>query len=175
MMAATLLSLSTFHEISHALEYFICSTKMLQYEMTVMNFQKKVIQPALLFSPMTLLDILRFPIDGLVLWGSSTFRWFLPILFFSLLYVTFLAEKGLIVVSGNYLFFLIKVGVGIAGQGVRVWEGCSLIDEGLVGNRCGICTALHERKLFCLFGSLFLLTFGYHELLLYLEYLWSNY
>jgi hypothetical protein len=67
MMAATLLSLSTFHEISHALEYFICSTKMLQYEMTVMNFQKKVIQPALLFSPMTLLDILRFPIDGLVL------------------------------------------------------------------------------------------------------------
>ena len=175
MMTATLLSLSTFHEISHALEYFICSTKVLQYEMTVMNLQKEVIQPTLLFSPMTLLDILRFPIYRLVLWSSSTLRWFLSILFFTQLDVTFLAEKRLVVVSRNHLLLLIIWRVRITWQGAWIREGCCLVNEGLVRIGGSIYTALYERNLFGLFGSLFLLTFRQHELLWYLECLWSNY
>jgi len=175
MMTATLLSLSTFHEISHALEYFICSTKVLQYKMTVMNLQKEVIQPTLLFSPMTLLDILRFPIYRLVLWSSSTLRWFLSILFFTQLDVTFLAEKRLVVVSRNHLLLLIIWRVRITWQWAWIREGCCLVNEGLVRIGGSIYTALYERNLFGLFGSLFLLTFRQHELLWYLECLWSNY
>lgn len=154
MVASTLLCLSTFHEISHAFEYFIGPAKMLQNKVTVMNLQKEVVKLALLLTPVSLLDVLGLTIDGLVLGSDCAFGRFLPILFFAELDVAFLAEKGLKVVARDDLFLLLVGGVGVGGRGMGVGEGGGVVDEGLIGNGGSICIALQGRKLFGGLGSL---------------------
>jgi hypothetical protein len=57
MMATTLLCLSSFYEAGHTLEYFICSSQMLEYEMSIMDLQKPMIEFVLLGSPVPLLSV----------------------------------------------------------------------------------------------------------------------
>lgn len=57
VMASALLSLPTFHKISHALEDFVCPPQVLQNEMPVVDFKKEVVKPIFLISPMSFLNI----------------------------------------------------------------------------------------------------------------------
>jgi hypothetical protein len=54
MMTSTLLGLSSTYKTSHTFKNFISSSKMLEYEVTIMKLKKPMIKFILLSTPMTL-------------------------------------------------------------------------------------------------------------------------
>ena len=64
MVAPALFGLPGANINSHALEYFVSTTQVLQYEVLTVNLQKPMVQPVLLLSPMAFLGVfgLRFNI-----------------------------------------------------------------------------------------------------------------
>lgn len=163
MMAATLFSLSTFHKISHAFEYFVSPSEMLQDEMTIVDLQEVVVKFIFFMGPMSFLNIFGLFFHCLVFQGKAALHGLFFVLFFTKFDMTFLSKERLEVVSRDYLFFLIiDTIVKIYRKiGIRKCRWSWVIDR-LAQERRWRRMRLNWRIAFCWFGSLFPLCFAWH-------------
>lgn len=163
MMAAALLSLSTFHKISHAFEYFVGPSQVLQYEMTIVDLQEVVVKFVFFMGPMSFLNIFGLFFHCLVFQGKAALHGLFFVLFFTKFDMTFLSKEWLEVISRDYLFFLIIDTIVIICGKIGIWKGCwSLVIDRLAQEWRWRRMRLSWRIAFCQFGSLFPLCFAWH-------------